>query len=135
MGPELPKRKVIVMGDENFVAKHQTELESQGHEVEPVVEVTDAMRRAFLRDPGKSETVKRAIRMGMKQERERQLKSNAKTFIPNAPHGIPHPLYANVPYKRPADMSARQFKKMRKSKFREFRQNARMATAAAQQGI
>lgn len=144
MEPETPKlraliasehKPVLIVGDNEFVARHMKEtaptLEAEGREVQAVVQVTDAQRRAALRDETLPDNVKRAIRAGMKQFRTKEVTSVAKSFISNSPNGVPRPLYANVAYKKPNGMSARQYKKMKKAYFRESRGIVQQTIATA----
>lgn len=92
---------------------------------------TDAEYRAALKDDATPEPVKKAIREYFDKDQNPQ--STAKRFIPTqravvAPQkmGMPImgkmvPFVSDAPYKKPAGMSARQFKKSKKASFRAFR--------------
>lgn len=135
---------IAIVGDAEFVKRHMEKLESEGNErevdvtiQEPTPTITDAQYRAALNDVDVPEPVKKAIRQYFKEKKKLYKAETRPTpEIHHAgfdKHGKAVPLRSSFEYRKPNDMSARQFKKERKARFREWRQNARNHIATTSQ--
>lgn len=113
----------------NVPASVPTEVD--GIQATPMIQ-TDARYRAALRDDETPEPVKRAIRQYFKKRNAEEMTSKVKAVQPlqRDRKGRGVSIKSDVAYKKPDGMSARQFKKQKKARFREFRQAYSLATKA-----
>lgn len=136
----MNEEKIIIAGDAEFIARETQRLREDGidREIEAVeVETqeeaqaaidrskpTDADYRRALKDDTVPDAVKKAIRKYFAD----QVKSTMTKLHPIGRNQFGKPLPHRSPdaYQKPKDMTARQWKKMKKAKFREFRQTAQL---------
>lgn len=120
----VPQIGTPVIGSDDFVRRISGLPEGHG--------TSDAEYRASLRDPEIPEGVKKAIRQYFAKREAEETTSKVKRFIPTQKNfvGRKVPFVSEAAYQKPKDMSARQFKKTKKSRFREFRTAHTLATKA-----